>query len=123
MTFEAINKFRVRNGMYGSDDSFGFNGLFLVTLPEHRDSFKVIASDGGGWKHVSVSLNNNPSTTPRWDAMCAIKDLFFNEDECVVQFHPAKKDYVNFHKGCLHLWKYLGGEFPTPPSIFVGPKP
>lgn len=53
--------------------------------------------------------------------MCIIKDLFFEENEVVVQFHPRKEDYVNFAKNCLHLWLNTNIEFPTPPSFLVGP--
>lgn len=52
--------------------------------------------------------------------MCFIKDLFWNENECVVQFHPPKKDYINNAKFCLHLWKHSHGEFPRPPKYLVG---
>ena len=41
------------------------------------------------------------------------------QDECVVQFHPPKSEYVNLHPYCLHLWKKIGGTFETPPKIFV----
>jgi hypothetical protein len=55
--------------------------------------------------------------------MCAVKDLFWNDEDVVVQFHPAKSTYVNNHPGCLHLWRCTDGrEFPTPPEILVGIK-
>lgn len=65
-------------------------------------SLKVLFSDGGGWDHVSVSLKTR---TPTWDEMCAIKDLFFDPHEVVMQIHPAKYNYVNHHPFCLHLWR------------------
>ena len=52
--------------------------------------------------------------------MCQVKDLFWEEEEVVVQFHPKKSEYVNMHEGCLHLWRSTEKEFPTPPSILVG---
>ncbi len=54
--------------------------------------------------------------------MCFIKDLFWDEDDVVVQYHPAKSDYVNNHQYTLHLWRPTEGEMPTPPSIMVGIK-
>ena len=83
------------------------------------DAMPIIASWGGGWEHVSVSLARR---CPTWEEMCAIKDIFWREDECVVQYHPPKSEYVDCHPYCLHLWKKIGHEFETPPSIFVGPK-
>jgi hypothetical protein len=117
---EFLNKHRVRSGPYASDDSYGFNGMFEFFVESTR--VRCIASDGMGWEHVSVSMPGHPSTTPKWNVMCAIKDLFWSEDHVVVQFHPRKSDYVNLHKGCLHLWRCLDREFPTPDPIMVGPR-
>lgn len=71
------------------------------------------------WDHVSVSL---PSRCPTWEEMCRVKELFWGQEECVVQYHPPKSDYVSNHRFCLHLWRWVGGEMPRPPSIFVGTK-
>ena len=65
---------------------------------------------------LSVSLRNR---CPTWDEMCLVKDIFWQDDECVVQFHPPKSEYVNLHPYCLHLWKKICGTFETPPKIFV----
>lgn len=78
--------------------------------------YRVIASNGGGWDHVSVSMRDR---CPSWDEMCMIKDMFFYENECCVEYHPAKKNYVNVHPYCLHIWKPQDKEMPTPPKIFV----
>lgn len=62
----------------------------------------VIAWDGGGWDHVSVQAERR---VPTWTEMCAIKELFFRDDEVVMQLHPAKANYVNNHYCVLHLWR------------------
>jgi len=79
----------------------------------------VIWSNGGGWEHVSIAPYKR-SHTPTWDEMCNLKDMFFHDDETVVQYHPAKSDYVNNMPNCLHLWRPLNEAMPTPPSIMVG---
>jgi hypothetical protein len=38
----------------------------------------------------------------------------------VVQYHPAKSEYVNNMPNCLHLWRPVNEAMPTPPSIMVG---
>ena len=76
----------------------------------------IIASWAGGWEHVSVSLRNR---CPTWDEMCLVKDIFWRDDECVVQFHPPKSEYVNLHPYCLHLWKKIGEAVELPPKSFV----
>ena len=80
----------------------------------------LVWSFGGGWEHVSVCPKNG--TMPRWDDMCLIKDLFWDEEDCVIQYHPPKSEYVNNVPNCLHLWRPIGLTIPMPPSIFTGIK-
>jgi len=63
------------------------------------------------------------SYVPSWEDMCRVKDMFFHDDEVAVQYHPAKSEYVNNMPNCLHLWRPLDAQLPTPPSIMVGVKP
>jgi len=79
----------------------------------------IIFSNGGGWEHVSVSLKSKK--IPNWEEMCFVKDLFFGDEECVVQYHPPKSEYVN-NVNALHLWRKQGYDFPRPDSILVGVK-
>ncbi|MDD2960015.1 MAG: hypothetical protein PHR92_16140 [Lachnospiraceae bacterium] len=76
----------------------------------------VIFSMTDGWEHVSVCPRNR---TPNWDEMCAVKDIFWREDETVVQFHPAKSEYVNIMDNCLHLWRPIKGEIVVPPMTLA----
>ena len=78
----------------------------------------VIWSFGGGWEHVSVAPARL-KIVPSWEDMCQLKDIFFRDDETVVQYHPAKENYVNMMPNCLHLWKPTKEELPIPPRIFV----
>ena len=87
-----------------------------------RVKLNFIMSWGAGWEHCSVSITDRYRRCPDWEQMCFIKDTFWNEDECCVEYHPAKKDYVNNHEYCLHIWKPIEQELPMPPSIMVGLK-
>jgi hypothetical protein len=78
---------------------------------------KVIASDGLGWDHVSVSCQGR---CPTWEEMAWVKQQFWRDDETVVQFHPSKHLYVDDHPHCLHLWKNQGVEIAVPPMDLVG---
>lgn len=80
----------------------------------------IIFSDGGNWDHVSVTVD--AERCPTWEEMCEVKDLFFWPAECVVQYHPPKSEYRNYHPYCLHLWRPQKKEIPRPPAIFVGPE-
>lgn len=120
--WKLLNKARVppsRDSVYGSEPSDGFNGFFCLVLNGLK--IKVIASDQKGWQHVSVSINDS-TNTPSWSIMCQVKDLFWEDEDWVVQFHPAKSEYVNQHPGVLHLWKctHSDNSFPTPDRLMVG---
>ena len=108
--FDEIRKDRRFTNRERGED--GGNGW--ITL--RGKTFFTIYSNGGGWDHVSVSLRDR---CPSWEEMCEIKDVFFNPDECCVEYHPAKKDYVNIHPYCLHIWKPQKTEMPTPPTLYV----
>jgi hypothetical protein len=111
---------RLTSGRLASDASFGPYGVFFVHGPCGCE-LKIIASGGDetGWEHVSVSTPRRP---PNWQEMCFVKELFWEPDECVVQFHPPESQYVNNHPHCLHLWRSIREAFPLPPAILVGVK-
>jgi hypothetical protein len=113
-----LDNHRIREGKLASDSSYGLQGAFQISGPHGRD-LAIISGIGEGWEHVSVSLKTR---TPNWQEMCFVKDLFWTEDEVVMQLHPAKTEYVNYHQYCLHLWKPIEATIPTPPSILVGPR-
>lgn len=128
MSFCAPHQYRVRSGPSSSTDSDGNNGAFrLPHVPPSSLTLFVMASDGAHWEedgligtpweHVSVSTNVR---CPSWVEMCYVKSLFWGEDDVVLQFHPRKSEYVNTHPFCLHLWRPVGIEIPTPPAITVG---
>lgn len=96
----------------GSD---GFGGSFYDK--KSRCNLNFIMSWGAGFEHCSVSL---PNRCPSWEQMCAIKELFWRDDETCMELHPAKENYVNNHPYCLHIWKPINKEIPLPPSIMVG---
>lgn len=92
-------------------------GMGVISMPEWQGS--VIWSFGGGWEHVSVSPYKK-NIIPSWDDMCRLKDIFFKENEAVIEIHPPKSEYVNNVPNCLHLWRPCDGKMPLPPSIMVG---
>ena len=83
---KKAEKYRIKKGLLKSYEIYGNNGHFMIPSPQRGVLF-VCVSDGGGWDHISVSL---PNRTPTWKEMCFIKDLFFEPEETVIQYHPPK---------------------------------
>lgn len=117
---------RVRTGEFGSPTSSTY-GVFLVQGP-CGEKLKISSSGGdgffdtisNGWQHVCISTKRR---VPNWQEMCFVKDLFWGPEECVMQLHPPKSEYVNNNPFCLHLWKPpIGQAIPMPPSVMVGYK-
>lgn len=131
--FKVPNKYRVRTGMMGSDDQVGNCGAFDVVCYKkgskiykifkpgsHRIILHCIASDGFEWEHVSChKIYCKQQFIPTWSEMCFIKSLFWDEEDCVMQLHPPKENYVNDNPFVLHLWRPIDVEIPQPPLILV----
>lgn len=91
------------------------NGAFVMTGPD-KGTLRIIASSGGRWDHVSVSLHYR---IPTWAEMEWVKRLFFKDDETAMQLHLPPRDHVNNHPYTLHLWRPHGQQIPLPPKEFV----
>ena len=115
---EKLRLHEFERKVYGCNGDAG-NGCFLVKGPVHRDLL-VIASNGGGWEHTSVHIVDRPDRTPTWDEMCCVKDIFWGKDDVVLQIHPSEADYVDDHKGTLHLWRDTRRKFKSPLAEMVG---
>ena len=101
-----------RYGNAGNEE----NGMFTVPSPIDKVDMVVIASVGEGWEHVSVSRKNR---IPNWKEMQFIKNMFFNDDQTVIQYHVASSDHINVHENCLHLWVPIDQALPVPPKWMV----
>ena len=121
MAFKVPEENRITTGQFKSTATDGNNGAFEIdTVYCNQRKLFVIASDGAGWEHVSVSTKNHG--IPHWYIMCMIKKMFWGPEDCVVQYHPPESEYVNNCGTCLHLWRPVGIEVPRPPAILVGVK-
>jgi hypothetical protein len=116
---------RLEEGRVQGHRTWGAYGAFSIYGP-CGERFMIVASGADaddkmseGWEHVSISTRRR---CPNWQEMCFVKDLFWNETECVIQFHPPKADYVNNHPYCLHLWGRSDGNIPRPPPLLVDVK-
>jgi hypothetical protein len=95
-----------------------YGGIFRVRSPsDPRIYLDVIASNGDGWDHVSVST---PRRCPSWPEMETVKRLFFEDHETAMQLHVATAEHISQHPYCLHIWRPHDAEIPLPPAIMVG---
>ena len=118
---KELDQYRITHPTLGSSELGSTWGAFRIVT---RNAVLTVISSGNtidndgakGWEHVSVSIG---SRCPTWDEMNLVKDLFWKDDETVVQFHPRKSEYVNKMPYCLHLWRKADVEHELPPQIFV----
>ncbi len=110
----------VRVDLYG-DGVVGdeHNGAFVIDRHKDGEFFFLVASNGFGWDHVSVSLHRkngaNIKRCPSFEEMQMIKEKLFAEEEVVFQLHPREEDYINTHPYCLHLWRPNNYNMNIPP--------
>ena len=104
-----LNQFRKDHPTLGKSPKDSLCGFFLIPSPVPGNHELRVISSGehwddplGEWEHVSVSTQTR---CPTWEEMCKVKNLFWNESETVLQFHPKRSEYVNNFPYCLHLWK------------------
>jgi len=92
------------------------HGAFALRSPTDAGELLVLASNGLGWDHVSVSRRDR---IPNWTEMDAVARLFFRDDETAMQLHVPAVDHKNVHPRCLHLWRPQRKAIPRPPAIMV----
>ena len=110
-----LMKYKIKHPTLGWGDKDG--GCFVVRSPlQTNQELFVIASIGGSWDHVSVSMKKR---MPTWTEMDYIKRLFFKPDEVVMQLHPAEDRHINIMENCLHLFRPQNQEIPLPPEVMV----
>jgi len=125
--FHVPNQYRNRtHRTYGTGDHDGNKGAFEIPLENNRLMI-IIADDGldapepHQWEHISVRIvdNDGSNVTPSWADMNAAKNVFWDAEDCVVQFHPPRSQYVNRHPHVLHMWRSVNWRMPQPPKWMV----
>lgn len=116
------HEYRLKNSPRPPDGQVG--GMFDIPHPKILNySIYCIATSGGGWDHVSVSIKSTVRKVercPTWEEMCFVKSLFWDDEESAMQLHPPKSQWVNNHPYCLHLWRPQDAAIPLPNPLMVG---
>ena len=82
-------------GVYGIVAQHGIRNLTVIY--SHSD-----LHDGREWLHVSVTKADQ--TTPTWEEMMYVKNIFIGDDIEAYQVAPPAERYVSIHDNCLHWW-------------------
>jgi hypothetical protein len=91
-------------------------GSFVIQSRVDGADMVVVASNGSGWDHVSVSRKNR---VPNWAEMSQIHRQFFKDNEVAMQLHLPVDLHIDIHKFVLHLWRSHTQVIELPPRIFV----
>jgi hypothetical protein len=125
MAFHVPERFRVATGSLRTTYADGNYGVFEM-LNTKSEKLICIAADADttGWQHVScyviyVSNGRPKRKIPSWSDMCYVKSVFWDDEDCVVQYHLPKSQYVNDNPYVLHLWRSALQEMPMPPKECV----
>jgi hypothetical protein len=119
--FKVPEEYRVTKGgniFMRTTAEHGNNGVFIIPYNPTKVKLYCIASDGLEWDHVSVTAYCL-DRCPKWEEMCYVKSLFWDDDNCVIQYHPQASEYVNVHPYCLHLWRPQTQSIPQPSKFMV----
>lgn len=115
-------KGRVRYGSHASKPGDRFGAFQLLYTSEAAScGMLIIADDGSDWKaaglsgepfeHVSVSLHER---TPTWEELEYVRNIFWTNEETVMQLHVPAADHVNQQANTLHLWRPTKTPIPRP---------
>ena len=113
-------KAKKSNGFGGSIFPIEYKNGKAKIIQDYDKVLNFMFSWTCGFEHLSVSTTVK---TPTWEQMCKMKDIFWRDDEVCMQLHPAKENYINNMPYCLHIWKPINKEIPTPPNLMVGIRP
>lgn len=110
-----LDQYRVPHPIWRQDSCFGSFKVFVSGRAFYLLASVDEISKGDFWEHISVTPKNQ-KRCPTWDEMCYIKELFFEDEEECIQFHPKKSEYVNKHEYCLHIWRPVNGRLVSLPE-------
>lgn len=78
---------------------------FYLPIADGIGNVSALNFKNDSWEHVLIDLEAQKRCAT-YEEMCNLKDIFWDENEIAIQVHPAKSDYINFCKYCLHLWRF-----------------
>jgi hypothetical protein len=97
-----------------------------LRIGSHTGEGRMVAGDSAGnrkvisvstgWEHVSLETDHR---TPTWEEMCFVKNLFWEPEECAVEYHPPASQYVRANPYRLHLWRPKHATIPIPSVAIV----
>lgn len=123
-----INQFRVTEGEGASTDADGMNGNFTFKVGDAIVQVSSVQNSPEGWNHVICAAFEHPKSNiisrltaqqprPRMtngEETMAVKRLFFEDDETVVEYWPKKGSFLPMSLHARHLWQRIHSDVATP---------
>jgi hypothetical protein len=123
-----LNQFRIKEGEGATTDADGLNGNFKFALAGVIVQVSSSETEIEGYEHLIAVAFDKPQSSiisrltakdpvPRCltnEEKMQVKRLFWEDDECVVEYLPAKGSQMPFHFTATHLWRRTFSEFPMP---------
>ena len=68
---------------------------------------RSVMKNGSEWHHISLS---RPDRLPSWSDVAKVKEDFLGTGGDAIHVIPKKRDHVNVHQYCLHIWESADGK-------------
>lgn len=130
---ETLNRFRLREGPMGTDDSAGYEGCFIVPSPYDKwttlqcksSELPPVGHHGIVWEHLSVIVKRDiprkplEQRQPNSKELAYLRTLFWEAEELIAVFiAPVGQDHTD-HR-VMNLWRPAEG-FTECPEMYREP--
>lgn len=123
-----LDQYRVTEGEGATTPEDGCNGHFKFKIGDAIIQVNASDRDIEGWEHVICAAFEKPKSNiisrltaqepepraPNMEETFAIKRLFWDDDESVCEYIPAKGSGMPMCMNARHLWRRTYSDFPMP---------
>ena len=72
-----------------------------MEFKKYKECDVLVSQDGGLW-HLSIS---HPTRYPTYDEIKEARYKFLPDELRMAMIFPSKREFVNVHNNCFHLWE------------------
>ena len=130
--FKVPEHYRVKTGKYASTEAEGNNGMFVIPTNSKKYIY-ALAKEINGYEILSIHVSDHLKAikgqplvvTPSHDILKQMRDLFWGQEDRVVQIHFPLPERANFYNSnVIVLYRPKERSLPAPPAalFFKGGK-